>query len=46
MNGALSKSLENPSLASTISFLPVIAFLLVLFYCLPNRFCQHSRQEV
>ena len=36
MNGALRKSLENPWLASTISFLPVVAFLLVLFCCLPN----------
>lgn len=36
MNGALRKSLENPWLASTVSFLPVAAFLLVLFFCLPN----------
>ncbi len=36
MNGALRKSLDNPWLASTISFLPVVAFLLVLFCCLPN----------
>ncbi len=36
MNGALRKSLENPWLASTISFLPIVAFLLVLFFCLPN----------
>ncbi len=36
MNGALRKSLENPWLASTISFLPIVAFLLVVFFCLPN----------
>ena len=36
MNGALRKSLENPWLASTVSFLPIVAFLLVLFLCLPN----------
>jgi transporter family-2 protein len=36
MNGALRKSLENPWLASTVSFLPVVAFLLVLWLCLPN----------
>ena len=36
MNGALRKSLENPWLASTVSFLPIVAFLLVLFFCLPN----------
>ena len=37
MNGALRKSLENPWLASTVSFLPVVAFLaVVLWFCLPN----------
>ena len=36
MNGALRKSLENPWLASTVSFLPVVAFLAVLFLCLPS----------
>ncbi len=36
MNGASASSLENPWLASTVSFLPVVAFLLVLFCCLPN----------
>ena len=36
MNGALRKSLENVWLASTISFLPIVAFLLVLFFCLPS----------
>ena len=36
MNGALRKSLENPWLASTVSFLPIVAFLLVVFFCLPN----------
>jgi transporter family-2 protein len=36
INGALRRSLVNPWLASTVSFLPVVAFLLVLFLCLPN----------
>jgi transporter family-2 protein len=36
MNGALRKALENPWLASTVSFLPIVALLLVLFFCLPN----------
>ena len=36
MNGALRRSLENPWLASTVSFLPVVALLLVLWFCLPN----------
>ncbi len=36
MNGALRKALENPWLASTVSFLPIVAFLLVLFFCQPN----------
>lgn len=36
MNGALRRSLENPWLASTVSFLPIVAFLLVVFICLPN----------
>ena len=36
MNGALRKSLENPWLASTVSFLPIVAFLLVLYLCQPN----------
>ena len=36
MNGALRKSLDNPWLASTVSFLPVVALLVVLFVCLPN----------
>ena len=36
MNGALRKSLDNPWLASTVSFLPIVAFLLVLWLCLPN----------
>ena len=33
---ALRKSLENPWLASTISFLPIVAFLLVLWFCQSN----------
>ena len=36
MNGALRRSLENPWLASVVSFLPVLAFLLVVLCCLPN----------
>jgi len=36
MNGALRRSLENPWLASTVSFLPVVAVLMVLFMCQPN----------
>lgn len=36
MNGALRGALENPWLASIVSFLPVLAFLLVVFFCLPN----------
>ena len=36
MNGALRRSLENPWLASLVSFLPIVAFLLVLWFCLPN----------
>ncbi len=36
MNGTLRKSLENPWLASVLSFLPIVAFLLVLFLCLPS----------
>lgn len=36
MNGALRESLNNPWLASTISFLPIIAFLGVLFLCMPQ----------
>ncbi len=36
MNGALRKALENPWLASTVSFLPVVAFLIVLFLCAPT----------
>ncbi len=36
MNGALRKSLSNPWLASTVSFLPIIACLTVLWLCLPK----------
>ncbi len=36
INGALRQALENPWLASTVSFLPVVAFLLVLWLCQPN----------
>jgi bacterial/archaeal transporter family-2 protein len=36
MNGALRASLTNPWLASLVSFLPVVAFLVVAFVCLPR----------
>ncbi len=36
MNGALRRALENPWLASLISFLPIVALLLVLFFCQPS----------
>jgi transporter family-2 protein len=36
MNNALRNSLENPWLASLISFLPVVALLACLLMCLPH----------
>ena len=36
MNGALRQALTNPWLASTVSFLPIVALLGVLFLCLPQ----------
>jgi transporter family-2 protein len=36
MNGALKNALVNPWLASLVSFLPIIAFLVCLFLCLPH----------
>ena len=36
MNGALRGALDNPWLASIVSFLPVLAFLVVAFFCQPN----------
>jgi bacterial/archaeal transporter family-2 protein len=36
MNGALRQALSNPWLASIVSFLPIVAFLSVLFFCLPR----------
>ena len=36
MNGALRRALTNPWLASLVSFLPVIALLSVLWFCLPR----------
>ena len=36
MNGALRQALVNPWLASVVSFLPVIAFLMVVMFCLPR----------
>jgi transporter family-2 protein len=36
MKGALRRSLENPRLAGTVSFVRVVAFLIVALFCLPN----------
>jgi bacterial/archaeal transporter family-2 protein len=36
MNGALKKALVNPWLSSLISFVPIVAFLLVLTLCRPS----------
>src|ERR1700722_13625398 len=36
MNGVLRKPLTNPWLASLVSFLPIIALLGVLWFCLPR----------
>ncbi len=36
MNGALRNALANPWLASLVSFLPIVAFLGVLFFCVPR----------
>jgi len=36
MNGALRSALANPWLASIVSFLPIVFFLAVLFFCLPR----------
>jgi len=36
MNGALRVALTNPWLASLVSFLPVVAFLIVVLVCLPS----------
>ncbi len=36
MNGALRKSLGNPWIASTVSFLPIVALLGVVALCLPR----------
>jgi transporter family-2 protein len=36
MNGVLKTSLTNPWLASLVSFLPIIALLGVLWFCLPR----------
>lgn len=36
MNGALRRALQNPWLASIISFLPIVALLVVVFLCLPS----------
>ena len=36
MNGALRQSLANPWLSSIVSFLPILAFLTVVWFCLPR----------
>jgi len=36
MNGALRRALENPWLASLVSFLPIVALLACLLLCLPR----------
>ena len=36
MNGVLRGALSNPWLASLVSFLPIIALLSVLWFCLPR----------
>ena len=36
MNGALRGALTNPWLASIVSFLPVIALLMVVWFCVPR----------
>ena len=36
MNNALREGMQNPWLASLISFLPVVAFISCLFLCLPT----------
>ncbi|HQT78788.1 MAG TPA: DMT family transporter [Rhodopila sp.] len=36
MNGALRTALVNPWLASLVSFVPIVAFLVVVFACLPR----------
>jgi transporter family-2 protein len=47
MNGALRNALSNPWLASVVSFLPVIAFLTVLFVCLPRPLpCAHGLEQM
>ena len=36
MNGALRNALVNPWLASLVSFLPIVALLGCIFFCLPQ----------
>jgi transporter family-2 protein len=36
MNNALREGMQNPWLASLVSFLPVVAFIACLFLCLPT----------
>jgi bacterial/archaeal transporter family-2 protein len=36
MNNALRSSLQNPWLSSVVSFLPIVAFLFVVWVCVPH----------
>src|ERR1700761_66886 len=36
MNNALRNSLQNPWLSSVVSFLPIVAFLFVIWVCQPH----------
>jgi transporter family-2 protein len=36
MNGALRIALTNPWLASLVSFIPIVAFLFIVFACVPR----------
>ena len=38
MNNALRNSLENPWLSSIVSFLPIVAFLSIIWMCQPHPF--------
>jgi transporter family-2 protein len=42
MNGALRASLANPWLASLVSFLPIVAFLICVLFCLPYPLPSHE----
>jgi transporter family-2 protein len=38
MNNALRNSMENPWLSSIVSFLPIVAFLSIIWMCQPHPF--------